>query len=639
MNKYIDESIKPGDDFFKYATGKWIDYNPQPKEFPIWQTFTKLANDNIHIINDIITTHDNSELSKKINTLYNIIMDSERREADGIQPLKDYINKFIIPIKTRDEFINFVSKEHYSLFFNLYVSIDEKNNTNHILQLWQDGLSLGNKEYYLNPDKDKKRIVKAFKKFIISVLTYYGYSLDDATYMYKRLWDIEKKMAKLSYSIEEQQEPSLNYNKIYVKDACRLLKFPLIDYIKTYGYDEVTLDTEINVPQVNAIKYGCKLLNTLSLEDLKNYLIISCITGSASQLNDELYDIYFEYNKVITGAEEPLPKWKRAVNTINNICDDVIAQIYVKKYFSEESKHKVEELVNCLIKSFHSIIEEQTWMSDSTKSAALNKLSKIRTKIGYPNKYIDLSGIPIIEGESYFQTMLNLHPYFFNITKELHYNKPVDPDEWFMSPQTVNAYYSPVNNEIVFPAAILQAPFFSMEQSMAANFGSIGAVIGHEMTHGFDNHGRQFDEDGMLNEWWSESDINAFNNLTERTKEHFNNLEVLPGLKCNGSLTLGENLADYGGLRIAYNAMQEYYKNHGINDENKEKEFFISYAISWAGVNTEESIKEKTLNNEHSVNYMRVNGTLPMFSPWYDAFNITENDKLYIKPENRAKIW
>lgn len=639
MLDYIDNSIKPGDDFFKYATGKWLDKNPQPKEYPVWQTFTKLSDDNIHRIYDIIINPDDSVLSKKINNYYKLLINAEQRNKLGNKPVLDYINNHIKPLKNNKEVYEFMAKMHMPMLFSIFISIDDKHNDTYILRSWQGGLSLGNKDYYISKTPDNKKICNAFKTYVISVFKYFGISASEAIARYNFIWKLENKIAKVSYSIEEEQEPSLNYHIYTVEELSKILKFDIKHYLNVYGYDNTDI---INVSQIEPLQKAIKILKKLTLPELRWLLEYDIMTSSMTMLDDEAYDIYFNFSKVFSGATEKKPLWKRAVNTINSICDEPIGQLYIQRYFNKDSKEDVLNLVHSLIKSYYNIIEEQTWLSNETKQLALKKLNNMRVKIGYPDKFLDYTEIPIDSNLSIFENSINLEPFFFNINKELHYNKPVDPDEWGMSPQTVNAYFSPPMNEIVFPAAILQPPFYGINATIQENFGAIGAVIGHEMTHGFDNHGRQYNINGQYEEWWTDKDIEEFNKLTNITKEHFNNIEVLPGLKCNGSLTLGENLADYGGVKIAYNALQTYIHEKCIDSRAAKKmvqEFFISYAVTWAGINTEESIKQKTLNNEHSVNYIRVNGTLQMFTPWYEAFDITEKDALYIAPESRAKIW
>ena len=639
----IQDNINPGDDFYKFATGKWLANNPQPAEYTRWCNFTKLDDDNIKRINDIILNPDDSVLSKKLNTLYNIFMNFDRRNSEGLKPVKEYLEKNVYPIATYEEFFTFIAKEHINLLFAIFIDSDMMNSKEHIVTLWQSGLGLYNKEYYISKDPENRKVLEAYKAYQKELLLYYGYGEKEATQRIKKLIKLETKIARVSYSVEDTQEPSLNYHKYNLDDLYQLTGFDWKQYLKDYGYDETT---EVNVAQIDPIKKACKLLALTPLEELKDYLELDILTSAVTDLNDDMYNIYFKFLQVLSGAKEQTPKWKRAVNAVNSVCNDIIGQLYIQRYFSEKDKENCKYMVRLMKKSFEDILRHQQWMDWSTQSMAVEKLHWMNVKIGYPDKFDDLSKLPIDENLSYFDNCDKISDFFFEFNKNKKYNKPVDPEEWFMGPQDVNAYYAQDLNEIVFPAAILQYPFYSSESDPAINFGAIGTIIGHEMTHGFDNHGRQYDVDGNLNNWWKDSDIEKFNEYIKYTENHFNDLDVLPGLKCNGSLTLSENLADYGGVKIAYYALKKYIKETNYIDEPEkyngytwQQRFFIAYANTEAGTNTEENIRQSNLNNEHAAMHLRINGTLSMFTPWYEAFNIKETDKMYVKPDMRAKIW
>lgn len=630
-SKYIDTTVNPGDDFFKYATGHWIDYHPQLLEYPDWCVWTDLEEENIKRINAIIKKPGNSEIGQKIKAYYNIFSNWDKRNADGLIPLKQYLYKNVYSLFTREELIEFCAKEHFSLFFAIYNDIDNKNSNMHALHISQDGMGLGNKDYYIKKTDANKKILKAYKKYIISLYKALGKTDDVAKEKYKTILKIEKQIAKVSYSEEELQEPSLNYHKKNIEKLSKSTNFDLNTFLCLYGYDA---SKEVIIGQEKQFKYACKLFNTLDIEELKTILEWHIIDVYNNCFDDNTRKIIFTFNKVFSGAKKDMPKKKRVINAVNHIFSEAIGQIYVEKYFSKEAKEDVQNIVNDLIISFKNILSEHNWISIETKKHAFDKLNKLRIKIGYPDIVDDYSDIPIDENLTLFENKINIHKYFFNKNKEKYYNKPVNRDEWFVSPQTINAYYSPVLNEICFPAGILQGDFYQYGRDDAMNYGAIGVIIGHEMTHGFDNHGRQFDASGNMVTWWNENEIEKFNKLTENTIEHFNNIEVLPDLKANGTLTLGENLADYGGLKIAYNALKAK-----TEDNEDFKNFFISYAICWAGITTEEWLRTMTTENEHSVNFLRVNGTLPMFTPWYEAFDIKEKDKLFVPISKRAKIW
>lgn len=647
----IDSSVKPGDDFYKYATGKWLENNPQPAEYPTWNVFTKLDDENIKRVSDIIQNgSDDSVISKKIHEYYNIIMNYERRNKEGIGPAYQYIIRHALyPEKTstitNQTYIYDTAKYNIELFFNTGLTPDSKGSGKYEVCIYQSGLGLGNRDYYTNNTPENKKIVSAYMNYLMDMFALYTGKESTVKEALVAIWNVEKELAEVSYTEEQLQDPILNYNRMSVKDLSIQTNFDWHTYLCNLGYT----DTEtVIVSNLEFLKVACRLFNTLPVQTLKYIYMWNIMNIASNKLSDEVYDLDFKFSQVFNGATTQVPKWKRAVNRINSTFADPIGQIYVKKYFNSESKKAVEDMVQSLKESFAEIIREQTWMSDETKVKALDKLESMKLKIGYPNKFEDYSDIPISSELSYFDNYMNVREYFWKKDIKLHYNKDIDRDEWYMSPQTINAYYDCIQNEICFPAAILQYPFFDINRSFAENLGGIGTIIAHEMTHAFDNHGRLYDKNGVLTDWWTQEDSDRFTALTENTKNHFDNIEVLPGLKCNGSLTLGENIADFGGLKIAFIACIKHVQNIiGTNwdadsikyVETIRKHFFIAYANNWAGTTTEENIRTMVINNEHSVNKVRVNGTLPMFDNWYNVFNITEDDALYVNKDKRALIW
>ena len=628
---YIDTTVNPGDDFFKYATGNWINLHPQLPEYPRWDIWANLDNENNEKINTLIKNPGNSEIGRKIKIYKNIFSNWKKRNEDGIIPLKQFLYKNVYSLFTREEIIEFCAKEHFPLFFSLNLSIDLKNSNYYALYVSQSGLLLGNKDYYLNKTEANKKILKAYKKYIISLYKLFGKTEDVAKEKFKTLLKIEKQIAKVSYSEEELQNPELNYHKKNIEKLSKSVKFDFNKFLCLYGFDA---SRDVIVGQEKQFKLACKLFNTLDIEDLKTILEIHIISAYINLFDDKSRKIKFTFSKAFSGATIDMPKKKRVINAINGLFSEAIGQLYVEKYFSKEAKEDVKEIVDNLIISFKNILSEHDWLSENTKKLAFEKLNKMRIKIGYPDIVDDYSAMPIDETLTLFENRRNISKYFFEKNKEKYYNKPVNKDEWFFPPQTINAYYSPTLNEICFPAGILQGDFYQYGRDIAKNYGGIGVVIGHEMTHGFDNHGRQFDASGNMVSWWAPEEIEKFNKLTENTVNHFNELDVLPDLKANGTLTLGENLADYGGVKIAYNALK--VKTDDIKDL---KDFFISFATVWAGINTEEGLRTQTITNEHSTNFNRVNGTLAMFTPWYEVFEITPKDKMFIPISKRAKIW
>jgi len=634
IRKYTNPSINPGEDFFKFATDYWINYHKWNKMYPSWGVFAELAEKNSKRIERIIKKCDDSEISKKITSLYNISLDWKHREEEGNAPLMEYLKNFIYPLNTREEIFDYCTKHHHTLFFDLYICADAKRPDVNIVHIYQDGLSLGNKDYYLNDgDEDIKRIREAFRNYARKMFMYIGYTRQEANKKIDRLWCIERELAEFHYSNEDRRNPELTYHYEQAGAMTEPMEFDLPKFLNDYFGTPVE---EFIICEKEAVYHGCELMMTLPEDDLKLILEWNMLNYAVNKLDSKIYKINHEFDNALNGKCRMPSKKRRSINLINGIFGEAIGQIYVKKYFNEESKKDVIEMVHNMIKSFTEILLNEEWMSDETKNRAVEKLSRMNVKIGYPDKIEDYSDCPVDENISFFDNRMNITEYFFWKEFKKKFGNPVDKDEWHMNPQTVNAYYSQSTNEICFPAGILQYPFYGNERSPEFNYGAIGVIIGHEMTHGFDNHGRQYNENAELEDWWTPDEVERFKELSDNTLRHFESLEVLPGLKCNAGLTLSENLADYGGLKIAYNACKEVCRSFGWEWDRR---FFISFAVCWAGVATEEFIRNLTLNNEHSINYIRVNGTLPLFDEWYDAFKVTENDPLYIEPERRAKIW
>lgn len=628
---YVDESFRCGDDFYKFATNKWIETHPQPKEYARWGVFTAMVDENNKRIQKLITKNTSSVIGAKINGIYKQYIDVKKREDDGIESLTTILDD-ITKISSVEEFVDKCASLDISPFWGVYDEPDQKNPTMMVTTLCQGGMSLGNKDYYLNNDDNTKKVVKAFKKFLIKSLVLLGYDRKVASKMFRDMFRIEKSIAKVAYSVEECQEPSLNYHPTTVAKLSKKYGLDLDNLLTKYGYE---FCDDMNVSQEKAVAKGFSMLSKLPLASLNDYLICVMVGKFGDMLTTKLRKTAFEYNKAVNGTQKPMPIKKEAVNYVASMFREAIGELYAKKYFSKKDKKNVTALVSNLINEYKGIISEQEWMCEKTKSLAIEKLSAMTIKVGYPDTFVDYSDVPFDEKKKFFENYMAIRHFFRRKDIERHHNKPVDKTEWHMPPHAVNAYYSPSTNEICFPCAILQAPFYSSKQSDACNYGAIGAVIGHEMTHGFDNHGRQFDKDGNLKMWWNDDEIAKFEEYTKRTVEHYSSLDVLPDLKCNGTLTLGENLADYGGLKIAWRAFNNL-KDSSLDDK---KDFFISYATSWAGVASEEYLRQQTMNDEHPACHLRVNGCVAMFDPWYETFDIKEDDKLFIPKDKRAIIW
>jgi len=641
----LDTTARPGDDFFVYATGNWITNNPQPAEFPRWGSFTKLGDDNTKQLSELIQglaaqENEFGSVAQKVADLYKLAMDSTRRNNEGVAPLLPYLEK-INSMQTREDLIKYAASEHDNLLWGMYVGADDKDSKNNAVQFVQGGLSLGNRDYYISDDPQIKKIREAAIQHGINVYKLVGVDEETAKKKVETIMKYETQIAQVSKSMEERRDPEANYNKMSVADFSKLCSFDWDGYLKDYGYDATN---EVIVCQPIPIALACKILKEAPLEDLKTIYEFQTISGASSYLSDDFTDENFAFNQKLTGAVEQTPRWKRAVNFVDGMLGEAVGQMYVEKYFPAESKERMVQLVANLQASLGEIIKEQEWMSEETKQVALEKLSTFYVKVGYPDKWEDISGLTIDPEKSLLENVYDASKFFWQLRKDKTYNKPVDRDEWGMTPQTVNAYYNPTTNEICFPAGILQPPFFSKDFDDAVNYGAIGVVIGHEMTHGFDDQGRQYDKDGNLRQWWAESDVEAFKIPADQLTQYFDSLWVIPGeLHSNGRQCLGENLADHGGLNIAYKAFQLSQQQNGAlpveNGYTPEQRFFLSYANVWAGVSSEEILRRLALMDVHSTGKLRVNGGVAQCPAWYDAFNIQPGDALYIAPENRVKIW
>ena len=578
---------------------------------------------------------------QKIGDLYNLAMDSVKLNADGVAPIKPMLDR-IAAISDKNQIMQ-VKAEMFNngigTYFSNYVYGDPKNSTLNIFQIAQGGINLGEKEYYLDTDESTTAIREQYKLYITKLFTLAGFSEDEAKQKMADVMEIETAIAKASYSAVERRNPEANYHKMSYDDLKKT--FSGIDwdaYLKALGVEGVT---ELNVEQIEPIKEVEKLINTLPLSRHISYLQYNLLDAAANYLSDDFVAARFDfYGKVLSGRQANQPRWKRAVNAVNGMLGEIVGQMYVEKYFPAAAKERMVALVKNLQTALGERIQAQEWMSDSTKVRAMEKLSTFHVKVGYPDKWKDYSDLNI-EKDSYWANVCRAAQWG---TKDMfsRIGKPVDKDEWLMSPQTVNAYYNPQTNEICFPAAILQYPFFDMNADDAFNYGAIGVVIGHEMTHGFDDQGRQYDKDGNLKDWWAEGDGDRFNERTKVMVDFFNNIEVLPGLKANGQLTLGENIADHGGLNVSYLAYKNATKNNPLPDVDgftADQRFFIAYATLWAGNIREEEIRSRTKSDPHSLGEWRVNGALPHVDAWYEAFGITEKDSMFIAPENRLRVW
>ena len=643
----MDTTVSAGTDFFRYACGGWNDAHPLTAEYSRYGTFDELFENSQKQLRELIEglaaqkNNQAGSAAQKIGDLYNMAMDSVTLNKQGAEPVKAMLDK-IAGMKDKSEIVPMMTEmAHIGIgtYFHSYVYADPKNSSLNIFQMGQGGINLGEKEYYLDTDSITQNIREQYKLYIGKLFQLAGFSEADAQQKVADVMEIETAIAKVSRSATELRDPEANYHKMSFDELKKTIAGIDWDtYMKGLG---IQAPAELNVEQVEPIQEVARLMNTLPLSKHVSYLEYNLLDAAASCLSDDFVAARFDfYGKVLSGRQVNQPRWKRAVNSVNGMLGELVGEMYVEKYFPAAAKERMVKLVKNLQTALGERIDAQEWMSDSTKIRAHEKLATFHVKVGYPDKWKDYSKLEI-KNDSYWANVCRVSEWGFNDMYS-RIGKPVDKDEWLMTPQTVNAYYNPSTNEICFPAAILQPPFFNMEADDAANYGAIGVVIGHEMTHGFDDQGRQFDKDGNLTDWWAPGDADRFKERAQVMVDFFNKIEVLPGLQANGELTLGENLADHGGLNVAYLAFQNATKDAplGVVDGfTPEQRFFLAYATLWAGNIRDEQIRVYTKSDPHSLGKWRVNGALPHIQAWYDAFHITPSDSLYVAPENRVNVW
>lgn len=642
----LDTTAIPGNDFYQYATGGWAKANPIKPEYARYGSFDQLAEKNQQQVKGIIedlgkSAHENGSIEQKIGDLYALGMDSAKLNADGAKPIASELESINKAATTADiiKLVGEVRKYARSPFFGMYVGADDKNSSMNIIHLYQGGLGLGERDYYVAQDSTSVALRKGYHNLIQTQFVNAGYAEGDALKAADAVLKIETALAKDHFKKEDTRKPELNYHKMKVED----LNKEVANFDWTAFFDAAGAKgfADLDVSQIKPVATAVKLIQTLPLDETKAYLSWCVINSSASYLSDNFVNTNFEfYGKQLSGRKELQPRWKRVVSTVDGALSEAVGQMYVAKYFPAEAKERMVKLVKNLQTTLGERINNLTWMSDETKAKAQDKLNAFTVKIGYPDKWKDYSTLKI-EKDSYWANIVRSNE--FDYTEMINkINKPVDKSEWHMPPQMVNAYYNPTTNEICFPAGILQPPFFYLDADDAVNYGAIGVVIGHEMSHGFDDQGCQYDKEGNLANWWTADDSKKFTERAQVLVKHFNSIEVLPGVFGNGEFTLGENIGDFGGLQISYNAFEkteQAKKGEKIDGFTPAQRFFLSYAGVWAGNIRNEEILRLTKIDPHSLGKWRVNGTLPHINAWYDAFNITEKDSLFIPKEKRADIW
>ena len=646
----MNTSAKAGDDFYEYACGGWMKANPLPPAYSRFGSFDRLGEDNNKRINSILKeletgTYQQGTIEQKLSDYYKLAMDSARREQEGLQPVMPIIKK-LEAAKTLQQLFDVqleMAKYGDSEFYRAGMGADEKNASQNILNVSQGGLTLGQKDYYLETDEATTKIREAYKKHVVRMFQLFGFSKSQATKKMQNIWKTELALAKVSKSRTELRDPQANYNKMTLQEFNT--KYPnlkLEQVMNAQGLKSKYMQ-ELVVGQPAFMEGTNAILAKIKPAEYRDYMEWGVIVSAASYLNDEVREANFDFfGRTMTGRKQDHPLWRRATSQVQGAMGQALGRIYVQKYFPASAKERMVKLVKNLQIALGERIAAQDWMDDSTKVNALLKLSTFYVKVGYPDKWIDMTKLTVDPKKSYYENHIENLKFWNEYYIDHTAGKPVDIEDWYMTPQTVNAYYNPTTNEICFPAGILQVPFFDMTADDAFNYGAIGVVIGHEMTHGFDDQGRQFDKAGNMHDWWKESDGKNFTERTDKYADFFSQIDVLPDLKANGRLTLGENLADHGGLQVAYAAFKNATKNNPlpvIDGLTADQRFFLAYAGVWAGNITEAEIRNRTKSDPHSLGRWRVNGALPHIDAWYEAFGVKEGDKMYIPKEKRLQLW
>ena len=644
----FDLSVKPGNDFYHYAAGGWLKSHPLDAEHPMNGAFVDLDELNQKRIRSLIEEYANTPqqkgtLGQKIGSIYRMMMDSVKLNKDGYAPLKPYLDR-VAAIKDIHQF-QLVSAQLDKVgigvsMFDVGVGADQRNASMNIVGISQGGIGLPERDYYLKDDDQTVKVREAYKSYLKSLLMMVGNDEATATKKMEAVMAIETRIAKASYDRVKLRDIDANYHKMPYSQL--VSEFPGIDwgqYFFIQGFPEFE---SVDVGQPEPVHEVEKIYAETSLDDLKAYAEARVASSGTGTLSDDFRAVAFKFSSVLSGVSQDRPRWKRSVGAVSGVLGQAIGKLYVEKYFPESSKQRVLTMVHNLQAALAERIDAATWMSAATKAMAKDKLQNFIIKIGYPDKWRDYSSLVIDDSLSLYENMRRVSAYMTKDYIERKVNKPVNKAEWLMTPQTINAYYNPTTNEICFPAAILQPPFFDAEADDAVNYGGIGAVIGHEMSHGFDDQGCQFDKTGNQHNWWTAADKANFDKRTKVLEDYFSNVEILPGVKVNGKQTLGENIGDNGGLNIALQALQNQMKKAPLGDKDgftPEQRFFLNWARVWASNASPQIIDYLVKSDVHSPNEARVNNALPHIDAWYKAFGVKKGDKLFIPKNKRAHVW
>lgn len=638
----LDKSVSPGTDFYQYACGGWMKANPLKPEYSRFGTFDQLAELNRQQVYDLIMGLDAKSAAKGSNTqkiadLFALGMDSVRLNAEGAKPLAADLAR--INNATREEVVDLMATlPGVNAFFGTGVEADMMNADMNVMYWGQGGLGLGDRDYYIKDGENEKRVLEAYRKYLTTIAELAGYSAKDANRLATNAISVEKTLARAATSREELRNPMAGYNPMSMEKLAK--DYPNVDLRRYFAKSGIDNIETLIVGQPKSLAAVDVIMKTAPEQVLRDYLAAGYLKSASPYLSDDFVNASFELTKTISGVQQMQPRWKRALNVPNSMLGEALGQLYVEKYFPASSKEKMLTLVGNLQTALGQHIDNLTWMSDDTKAKAREKLAAFTVKIGYPDKWRDYSALNVDPSKSYWQNVQDAI-IFNNEFNLADFGKPVDRSRWYMTPQTVNAYYNPTTNEICFPAGILQAPYFNPEADDAENYGAIGVVIGHEMTHGFDDQGRQFDKDGNLKDWWTEEDAAAFTKLADGLVAQFDAIKVLGDTHANGRFTLGENIADQGGLRVAYTAYHNALNGEGetIGGFTPDQRFYLSYANVWAGNIRDAEILRRTQIDPHSLGKWRVNASLCNIAPFFKAFSIKEGDPMFRPAEERVIIW
>ena len=646
----LDSTYLPGTDFYMFATGGWQKAHPLTDEYSRYGSFDVLQENNNKQLRELIEgvaaqQNEKGSVAQKIADLYNSAMDSVALNEHGLDEMAAFLacDGYQTSAQITQDWLKQVwpkmLRQGVDGLMGFYIGADEKDSKNNILSIVQGGLTLGQKDYYLDQDPETAKIREAYVAYIRQLVSHVGFGETDAARISDDVMRIETRLAQASKSMTELRDPEANYHKMSYDQLKK--DFAGIDwdaYLHIFGISGLK---DVIVGQPEAIHEVEKILAEETPEALQNVYLWHAIDMAAGYVDDESRNLSFAFwGTALSGKTQDRPRWKRAVSSVEGCLGEALGQLYVAKYFPPAAKERMEKLVANLQQALGERIDAQDWMSDETKKVAHEKLDAFYVKVGYPDKWTDYSTLQI--GSSYLQNILSCKEWAIQDMIAKHLNKPVDKDEWYMTPQTVNAYYNPTTNEICFPAGILQPPFFDMEADDAFNYGAIGVVIGHEMTHGFDDQGSKYDKNGNLSQWWTEEDTKRFNERIQVMREYHDSIEVLPGLHSNGSLTLGENMADHGGLMVSYQAFVNATAQAPLSDKDgftPAQRFFLAYANVWGQNIRDEEIRKRVKSDPHSLGKWRVNGQMPHMDAWYEAFGITEQDPMFVPKEKRVTIW